>query len=79
MITISKPVTRRTRGAYAVLYRQPRPIVVSLAVGDLLEFREAGRRTKWTLPIDAGFRYAVRVKALSDSEERRAQRKRRLM
>jgi hypothetical protein len=75
VITISKPVTRRTRGAYAVLYHQPRAIVVTLAAGDLLEFREAGRRSKWTLPIDAGFRYAVRTKALAESAERRAHRK----
>lgn len=75
MTTLAKPVTRRTRGAYAVLYLKPRAIVVSLAEGDLLEFREAGRRQKWTLPIDAAFRYAVRLKAFADATERRQRRK----
>lgn len=74
MTTLARPVTRRTRGAYAVLYRQPRPIVVTLAEGDLLEFRESGRRTKWTLPIDTAFRQAVRVKAIADASDRRARK-----
>lgn len=75
MTTLDKPVTRRTRGAYAVLYRQPRQIVTTLAPGDLLEFRESGRRQKWLLPIDAAFRQAVSNAARAAAAERRARRK----
>jgi hypothetical protein len=71
MTIIARPVTRRTRGAYAVLYHQPRPIVVTLAEGDLLEFRETGRRTKWTLPIETAFRQAVRVHAIANAAQGR--------
>lgn len=71
MIEIKRKVSRRTRGAYPVLYRHPEPIVVSLDVGDLLTFRAARRRGVWTLPIDAAFRYAVRMKVLQEAAEKR--------
>ena len=71
MIEIKRKVSRRTRGAYPVLYRHPEPIVVSLDVGDLLTFRAARRRGVWTLPIDAAFRYAIRAKAFQDAAEKR--------
>lgn len=71
MTELKRKVTRRTRGAYPVLYRHPEPIVVSLDVGDLLTFRAARRRGVWTLPIDAAFRYAVRAKAFHESTEKR--------
>jgi len=71
MIEIKRKVIRRTRGAYPVLYRHPEPIVVSFDVGDLLTFRAARRRGVWTLPIDAAFRYAVRLKVLQDAAEKR--------
>jgi hypothetical protein len=58
-----------------VLYAKPRQIVVTLAEGDLLTFREAGRRQSWTLPIDTAFRQAVRNQALATAAERRAKRK----
>ena len=76
MTTLTKPVTRRTRGAYAVLYPRPRQIIVTLAQGDLLEFREAGRRARFPLPIDAAFRQAVRVKAVAEMADRIARKKR---
>ena len=51
----------KTRRAYVVLYAAAaRPIVVSLEPGDVIGFREAGRRQVWTLPIDRMFRLAVR-------------------
>ena len=56
-------VTRKTRGSYRVLYSEPRPIVVRLAPGDLLEFREHGRRQTWSLPVDLAFKLAVRRQA----------------
>ena len=74
MTSLDKPVTRRTRGAYPVLFRQPRQVVVSLAPGDLLVFREAGRRASWSIPIDSAFKYAVRVKAFADAAEKRRNR-----
>jgi len=76
MTTLTRPVTRRTRGAYSVLYPRPRQIIVTLANGDLLEFREAGRRAKWMLPIEAAFRQAVRAKAASDLAARGTRKQR---
>lgn len=63
MTTLDRTVTRRTAGEYRVLYAKARPIVVSLAPGDMLVFRELGRRDRWTLPIATAFRIAVRAAA----------------
>jgi hypothetical protein len=61
MTTLRKPVRRLTAAAYAVLHhRRLRQIVVSLEPGDVLVFREKGRRTRYSLPVDGAFRYAVR-------------------
>ncbi len=61
MTSLTKPIHRKTRLAYAVLYAgKPRPIIVSLEPGDIITFREAGRRHVWTMPIDRVFRRAVR-------------------
>jgi len=58
---LTKAVRRKTRRPYGVLYAgEPRPIIVSLEPGDVVCFREAGRRQVWTLPIDRMFRQAVR-------------------
>ncbi len=49
MTTFDKPVQRVTRGAFNVLYTgasEARQIVVRLAPGDVLEFRELGRRQR---------------------------------
>lgn len=75
MTPMQKPVHRVTRGAYRVLYSQPRQIVVTLAPGDLIEFREHGRRQRWALPVDSAFRQAVRNAALAVAREKRARRK----
>jgi len=61
MTSLTKAVRRKTRFPYAVLYAgKARPIVVSLEPGDVITFREAGRRHVWSVPIDQIFRHAVR-------------------
>jgi hypothetical protein len=61
MTSLNKPVRRKTRWSYSVLYaHDSRPIVVSLEPGDVVTFREAGRRQVWSLPVDRMFRQAVR-------------------
>lgn len=77
MTNLEKKITRKTRGAYRILYQQPRQIVAALCPGDLLEFREAGRRARYSLPIDAAFRLAVRLAAEQLRRERKAARKNR--
>jgi hypothetical protein len=64
-------VKRRTRGSYSTLYRKPRQIVASFEQGDLISFRESGRRTKFVLPADAAFRYAIRIAALNAAREKK--------
>jgi hypothetical protein len=74
MTDISRPVKRRTAGTYSVLSCSPRKarrIIVSILPGDVLEFREHGRRLRWVLAIDSAFKYAVRCKALAEAAERR--------
>ncbi|HZP23315.1 MAG TPA: hypothetical protein VFB04_07710 [Terriglobales bacterium] len=76
MTALERRIYRVTRGAYPVLYRrQLRQIVVGLETGDVLTFREKGRRHRWSLPIDGAFRYAVRIKADADRREKQARRK----
>ena len=76
MTRLKKPVSRCTEREYAVLYRKARPVVVTLLPpDDMIEFRELGRRSRWLLPIDAAFRYAVQKKTLAEVAERRAKRK----
>jgi hypothetical protein len=75
MTEFDKPVQRRTRGAYRVLYCAPEKIIVRLAPGDLLEFRAAGRRHRWTLPADTAFRVAVKLQAAAELASRRAKKK----
>lgn len=73
MTILTRIVRRKTRHAYSVLYAGAiRPIVVSLEPGDVIVFREAGRRQRWTLAIDYAFRHAVRE---SLAVERRDQKK----
>ena len=75
MTEIHKPTSRRTRDEYRVLHhRRPRKIVVTICVGDYLEFRESGRRGRWTLPIDSAFLIAVRAKVEADRRARRERR-----
>lgn len=78
MNIITKPVKRKTNGTYNVLYCSPRharPIVVAILPGDVLEFREHGRRMRWYLAIDSAFKYAVRCKAMADLAAKRKKRK----
>lgn len=74
MTEINKPVSRKTRQPYAVLYAKARPIVVTIKPGDVLEFREHGRRSRWLLSIDTAFKYAVRLAALHEAAEKRRKR-----
>jgi hypothetical protein len=61
MTPLTRIVRRKTRLAYVVLYAgKARPIVVSLLPGDVISFREAGRRQCWSLPLDRVFRHAVK-------------------
>lgn len=76
MTTLEKPVFRLTRAAFAVLHhRSHRQIVVGLEPGDVLTFREKGRRQRWSLAIDDVFRFAIRARAEADRREKRALRK----
>jgi hypothetical protein len=73
MTRLEKPVRRKTRWTYSVLYTgDSRPIVVSLEPGDVISFRELGRRASWSLPIDRLFRQAVRESAPILRREKRA-------
>ncbi len=69
MTTTDKPVSRVTRDAYRVLYVSPRRIVVRIGPGDVLSFRERGRRHWFSLPIAAAFRVAVGHKWLPSRPE----------
>lgn len=60
MTSTHSSVTRVTVSPAAVLYRSARPIVVQIAPGDILRFREKGRRQWFDLPIDEAFRIAVK-------------------
>lgn len=74
MTTTDKPVQRRTRAVYNILYsgrHNARPVVVKIAAGDVLEFRELGRRRRWLLAVDTAFKYAVRLQALPRPERER--------
>jgi hypothetical protein len=73
MTPLTKAVRRVTRHSYPVLYvNEARPIVVSLEPGDVITFREAGRRQTWSLPIDRMFRQAVRESVHAQRKERKA-------
>lgn len=73
MTEINKPVRRRTRGTYSVLYcnaRKARKIIVEVAPADVLVFRESGRRIRFTLAIDDAFTYAVRMAGHAKAKRR---------
>jgi hypothetical protein len=74
--TLTKAVRRKTLATYSVLYSgEGRPIVVSLEPGDVITFREAGRRQTWSMPIDRMFRQAVREAAQALRHEKRRQKR----
>ena len=75
MTSLTKAVRRKTRRTYSVLYvSEARPIVVSLEPGDVITFRESGRRQAWSLPIDQVFRNAVREAAQALRRGKRRQK-----
>lgn len=67
MTATDKPVQRVTRDAYMVLFpncrKKARPVVTAIGPGDILRFRERGRRQWFDLPIEAGFGVAVKCAA----------------
>ena len=76
MTSLTKAVHRKTRFPYAVLYAgKTRHIIVSLMPGDVITFREAGRRQVWSVPIDQVFRQAVRETARVSRQEKRRLKK----
>lgn len=61
MTTTRSKVTRTTEREFRVLFPKPRRIVTTIAPGDVLEFREHGRRARYRVAIDTAFRYAVQL------------------
>ena len=75
MTTLERPVRRKTRWTYSVLYTgESRAIVVSLEPGDVITFRELGRRASWSLPVDRMFRQAVRESTQAVRREKRSRK-----
>ena len=61
MTEITKATVRRTTGEYRVLHhRKARKIVAAFLPGDVIEFRESGRRLRFSITIDDAFRLALR-------------------
>ena len=78
MTSLTKAVRRKTRRTYSVLYvSEARPIVVSLEPGDVITFRESGRRHIWSVSIDRAFRLAVREAAQALPRKKQTRRLRR--
>ena len=78
MTSLTKAVRRKTRRTYSVLYvSEARPIVVSLEPGDVITFRESGRRQVWSVSIDRAFRLAVREAAQTLPRKKQTRRLRR--
>lgn len=78
MTELNRPVRRKTRDAYNVLYHgthKARRIVIELQGNDTVAFRELGRRDRFHLPIEAAFRYAVRLFALQSGSRKKRQLK----
>lgn len=69
------PPSAITREKYAVLYPKARKIIVTLEAGDVLAFREHGRRHRWLLAVDTAFRYAVRCQANAEAAMKRKTKK----
>lgn len=72
MTPLTKPIYRVTAGEYSTLFPKPRQIVVGLDPrGDLLVFREKGRKGKWCVPIADIFAQVVRREALAKKKAKR--------
>lgn len=67
MTTTDKTVQRVTRAPYMVLFpnsrARARAILVAIGPGDLLRFREKGRRMWFDLPVEAASGMAVKCAA----------------
>lgn len=67
MTSTDKPVQRVTRGEFMVLFpnnrKKARRVVVRIDSGDILRFRESGRRQFYDLPIEDAFSIAVKCQA----------------
>jgi hypothetical protein len=67
MTSTNKPVQRVTERPYMVLFpncrRKARQVVVRIDKGDILRFREKGRRQLYDLTIDQAFSIAVKATA----------------
>jgi hypothetical protein len=67
MTATDKPVQRVTQREYMVLFphnrKKARRIVTRIDKGDLLRFREHGRRQWFDLNIDEAMKLAVKAKA----------------
>jgi hypothetical protein len=67
MTATDKPVQRVTQREYMVLFphnkRKARRIVTRIDQGDILRFREHGRRQWFDLNIDEAMRLAVKARA----------------
>jgi hypothetical protein len=75
MTTLDRSVFRLTRGAYPVLHHTARrQIVAGLEAGDVLTFREKGRRRRFTLSIDGAFRIAVKMTVEAERRAAKAAR-----
>lgn len=75
MTSLNKPVHRVTVEKYAVLYYgKARQIVCTLDKGDVLVFREHGCRARFSLPIEAAFKYAVRLSAMQAAAAKRVEK-----
>jgi hypothetical protein len=70
-VELKRPVARKTRNHYSTLYVQPRQIIVTLMPGDVIEFREHGRRSRWLLAVDTAFKYAVRLATFAQAAAKR--------
>lgn len=78
MLILKRSIHRSTKNSYNVLYHsgsKSRQIVVGMLPGDVLEFREKGRRGRYTIPIDVVFRQAVKRKAFLENMEKGKHRK----
>ncbi len=71
MTSSRRRVLRCTEQPYSCLYCRPRPIVVCID-GELLRFREKGRRKWFDLPIDSAFRISIRAAARAKAADKRA-------
>lgn len=79
MTSTDKPVQRVTRGKFNVLFAsstKARAIITRIGLGDVLYFREQGRREWFPLNIETAFKAAVRNKAFRDAVEKAALRPR---